>query len=368
MRIGRCQRFTARRGADSHMSEHPPHHPSNPNPDPDPEPDDTAGVTGADGTGGTGGADRPFVDLVAGDPPVPITVWRTARTGGDRGASIPARLARRLITAYSRPGEAVVDLTADHALATASLTGGRRHHRAWFTDLASLIIGPATTSPDDEDGGRPDEDADTDRDSDGAGRDLALADWFGDDLTDQHLPPTGPPVVPIPDDASLAGLTSLVVAMWPLDPDAVPNRVRLAWLLTVGRELLRPGGCLVLVVAVPAGHAATPEDFSPIVTAAAQVGLGYLQHIVAVAADISDDGVGDVFVYHLEDEELLALSRARADAGGERWTVAHLRVHADLLVFTPAQIPASSKKPRDSRREPKGSSSPSRYRGSEGSR
>src|SRR4051812_22832478 len=78
------------------------------------------------------------VDLVAGDPPVPITVWRTARNGDDQNTTIPARLAYRLISAYSRPGEAVIDLTTDHALTAACLRGRRRHHRAWFTDTTTL--------------------------------------------------------------------------------------------------------------------------------------------------------------------------------------------------------------------------------------
>ncbi|MET7398018.1 hypothetical protein ABZS66_31460 [Dactylosporangium sp. NPDC005572] len=323
------------------MSKHPPHHPTHPNTDPHA---DLSEPTGAGNTDTSTDAEQSSIDLVAGDPPVPITVWRTARTSGDHHATIPTRLARRLVAAYSRPGEAIVDLTADHALAAASLTGGRHHHRAWFTDVASLIIGPATTKPDNETM-LADDEADTDvPDSDGEELNLVLADWFGDDLTDADLPPGGPPGIPIPDDASLAGLTSLVVATWPLDPDSAPNRVRLAWLLTVCRELLRSGGCLVLVVAVPAGYAATPEDFSPIVNAAARVGLGYLQHIVAVAADISDDGTGDAFVYHLDDEELLALSKARADTAGQTWSVAHLRVHADLLVLTPVAHRGTSRR------------------------
>lgn len=167
------------------MSKHPPHHhPTNPNPDSDPNLDGTAGASGADD------AERLVVDVVAGDPPVPITVWRTARTSGDHGASIPARLARRLVAAYSRPGEAVVDLTDDHALTTAGSTGGRRHHRAWFTDVASLIIGPATSSLDDDDRTQADDELDTDLTTaaDGVELDVSLADWFGDDLTDPHLP------------------------------------------------------------------------------------------------------------------------------------------------------------------------------------
>ncbi|SIN44910.1 hypothetical protein [Micromonospora cremea] len=82
------------------------------------------------------------------------------------------------------------------------------------------------------------------------------------------------------------------------------NQVRLACLLTACTRLLRPGGCLVLIVAVPAGTIGTPENFSPLAAAAANVGLGYLQHIVAVTADTD----ADTFAYHVTDAELLALA------------------------------------------------------------
>jgi hypothetical protein len=138
-----------------------------------------------------------------------------------------------------------------------------------------------------------------------------------------------------------------VVACWPLHEDDAANRVRLAWLLTACGRLLRPGGCLILVVTVPAGAIATPEDFTPLVQAAAGTGLGYLQHIVAVHATLGTDddnrdddgdddaGGGDAFVYHVTDEELLAL----ASTTGSGWNVAHLRVHADLLVFSQTRNP-----------------------------
>jgi hypothetical protein len=256
-------------------------------------------------------------DLIAGDPPVPITVWRTARNSDDIGRSIGARLAARLIAAYSRPGEAVVDLTPDHALTAVCTTGGRRHHPAWFTDAASLIIGPATPTP--EPGSDDGADADDDVPE--------LATWFGDDLTDPDLPHSGTPVTELPPDSSLQQQTSLVVACWPLDQqNDAANRVRLAWLLTACARLLRPGGCLILVVAVPAGTPGTPQDFTGVVQAAAGVGLGYLQHIVAVAADTD----GDAFIYHVTDEELLTL----AGGDAQQWAVAHLRVHADLMVFS----------------------------------
>jgi SAM-dependent methyltransferase len=273
-----------------------------------------------------------LIDTVAGDPPVPITVWRTARTTTDNARVIGARLAYRLVSAYSRPGEAVVDLTDCHALTTACRTGGRRHHPGWFTDTASLIIGPATptgTDGDTADGTHADTDEVEATD---------LRAWFGDDLTDPNLSPDSEPVQVPADGASLQGTTSLVVAMWPLDAGDAENRVRLAWLLTACARLLRPGGCLVLVVANPSGAPARPEDFSPISEAAATVGLGYLQHIAAVDADAGTEA----FVYHVTDEELLGLA---ADSG-QQWAVAHLRVHADLLVFSQLASPTTTPKRR----------------------
>jgi SAM-dependent methyltransferase len=158
--------------------------------------------------------------------------------------------------------------------------------------------------------------------------------------TDPDLPPGAEPAAAQPDCVSVQAATSLVVATWPLDTADVANRVKLAWLLAACARLLRPGGCLVLVVTAPAGTVAAPEDFSPVAAAAAGAGLGYLQHIVAVAADTD----GDAFVYHVTDEELLALA---ADTERQRWAVAHLRVHADLLVFSKVQAPDRPRRKRE---------------------
>ncbi|MGX1612613.1 hypothetical protein ACWIF8_01815 [Micromonospora chalcea] len=289
------------------MSEHTPQHHN-------PHPDSTVD------TGPDAEVDPTPTDLVAGDPPVPLTVWRTARTPGDASRSIGTRLAGRLIAAYSRPGEAVVDITGDHALTQACAAGARRHRPAWFTDTSSLIIGPATVAPS----------AGTTGDAEpGEQDDLPeMGAWFGDDLTDPQLhPPTDTAADP-PSDKSLQQATSLVVACWPLHEHAAANRVRLAWLLTACAALLQPGGCLILVVTVTAGTTASPEDFSGVVQAAAGVGLGYLQHLVAVTADTD----GDAFVYHVTDEELLTLTTT-----DQRWQMAHLRVHADLMVFSRSQ-------------------------------
>jgi hypothetical protein len=261
-------------------------------------------------------------DLVAGNPPVPITVWRTP-TGNDQ-ASIPTRLAQRLVAAYSRPGEAVVDLTDDHALTDATLRAGRRHYPGWFTDAAALIIGASTRL-----GAESDADTPTRVATVGRRRDVDLpevAAWFGDDLIEDLPPHDG--TVPHSGAGTVQAATSLVVAGWPLHALDATNQARLRWLLHAGVRLLRPGGCLVLLVRAPAGTTATPEDFGPLVNAAADVGLGYLQHIVAVRADVD----GDQFTYYATDEELLALAHS-----GQQWAVAHLTVHADLLVLTPRQ-------------------------------
>jgi len=279
----------------------------------------------------------PQADLVAGDPPVPISVWRTPT--GDDQASIPVRLAQRLVATYSRPGEVVVDVTDDHALTVAAVDGGRRHHKGWFTDASALIIGPPT----------PPADAGTDdgpavRPRAGSPRrrrrveadPLELAAWFGDDLTDPDLPPQRHSLGPVGTGRSavlgvdpVSGATGLVVTCWPLSAVDARNRKRLRGLLRAATTLLRPAGCLVLVVRAPAAvPLVAPEDFGPLVAAAREAGLGYLQHIVAVRAEVS----GDQFVYYATEEELLALAH---DA--QQWKVAHLRVHADLLVFTPRQ-------------------------------
>ena len=266
------------------------------------------------------------IDLVAGDPPVPITVWRTP--SGDGQASVPFRLAQRLVSAYSRPGEVVIDVTDDHALADAAGHGGRRHHPGWFTDASTLIIGPPTPptslptvhTRDDHPVSPP-----VRRRRRGEVDPPEITAWFGDDLTDPHLPPAGGSPQAAAD--TVHGATSLVVTCWPLHAAGARNRTRLRSLLRGGVALLRPGGCLVLIVRAPAEAPASPQDFGPLVDAARDAGLGYLQHIVAVRADVE----GDQFTYYATDAELQAL------ATSGQLPVAHVPVHANLLVFTPRQ-------------------------------
>jgi hypothetical protein len=197
------------------------------------------------------GLDAADLDLVPGDPPVPITVWRTpAATAG-----MSARLAARLLAAYSRAGDVVYDATGDPEVARAATVGGRR----------------VATRP-------------TGRTGRGAG----------------------------PDDPA-----ALVLTGWPLPDRGVDPVIVLGAL----RRRLRPGGVLVAVVANPAPGAA-PVDAGPLVHAARAARLGYLQHIVAVTAPA--DG-----------EQLTP----PADTGPAPRHGRHLRVHTDLLVFTPSRDP-----------------------------
>jgi len=337
------------------MSQHPPTpphpHPTDPNTHHD----------RGDARHIAGDAPEGATDYVPGDQPVPITVWRTAREPGENPHPIPRRLAYRLVAAYSCPGDAVIDLTPEHALAAAALAGARRHHKAWFTAASALIVGPSTTTTDPTDPvpapdiatGAPVRAASTLAGSAGtsaAAHDdgppvldaepLEAAAWFGSDLTDDltdDLPPHDPR-----SDKGLRAATRLVVASWPLasgGPAAEANEVRLGWLLTACAQLLRPRGCLVLVVTAPAatatGATIRPEDFRPVIDAARAAGLGYLQHIVAVHADTD----GDQFVYHATDDEILGLvtanpGNANAGNGGSGSGVPHLRVHADLIVLS----------------------------------
>jgi hypothetical protein len=90
-------------------------------------------------------ADSPDVDLVPGDPPVPITVWRTP--AGD-GTGLSPRLAARLLAAYTRAGDVVFDATTDQVFARAVDTAARRYathptqptHDADRDGLAALVL------------------------------------------------------------------------------------------------------------------------------------------------------------------------------------------------------------------------------------
>ena len=245
-------------------------------------------------TGTPRGTDPSEVDSVPGDPPVPITVWRTAEDPGEHASPVPSRLAARLVAAYCPAGEVIVDLTTVATIAAAARDTGRHHRRATFTPTTppSVALGPVTAA-DPHDPTSPTQDPPPERPG---GR---------------HRPAAATPGTA--HDSS--GRTGLVVACWPLHPDPAENTARQQALLAVAAGLLRPGGCLVLI----ANPTPDPPDTGPAVATAAAAGLAYLQHIVAVRAAAD----GDTFTYYAHPTELATLT------GPAR----HRRAHTDLIVF-----------------------------------
>jgi hypothetical protein len=248
-----------------------------------------------------------MIDLVAGDRPVPTALWRTP--AGDHPAPISRRLAYRLIAAYTEPGDTVVDLTDISTVADATVTGARIHVRAAFADGRLVVTGTGANPVDPPARRR--------RWSAGPGVEPpALADWFGDDLRDADRP-----AGTTPDDTTAAphrldvDRPALLVARWPLDGDADTDPGRLGVLVALAAAVLRPGGCLAFV----ATNAVGTGDYTAVVGAARAAGLRYLQHIVAIDADVD----GDHLVYYATDRDLVDLD-----------AVTHTRVHADLIVLT----------------------------------
>ena len=108
---------------------------------------------------------------------------------------------------------------------------------------------------------------------------------------------------------------ALVLTAWPPMGAAVDPVIVLGAL----RRRLAPGGVVVAVVTHPAG-ATQPIEAGPLVRAAGQARLSYLQHIVAVHAPTAGERIEP------------GPSDLAAAGSGFR----HLRVHTDLLVFTAA--------------------------------
>jgi hypothetical protein len=199
-------------------------------------------------------ADSPDVDLVPGDPPVPITVWRTP--AGD-GTDLSPRLAARLLAAYTRAGDMVFDATADRVFADAVDTAARRY----ATHLTHPI----------------------------------------------H-------------DADPGALASLVLAGWPLRGSVDP-------VIVLGGlcRRLRHRGVLAAVITDPYRDG-VPVEVGPLVSAARAARLSYLQHIVAVHGRVNGDHV---------TAPNPAPGLGRGEVAARIGDGAHLRVHTDLLIFTP---------------------------------
>jgi hypothetical protein len=178
------------------------------------------------------------IDVVPGVPPVPIAVWRVAdvdaRFGHQRADALTPRLAALLVGTHSRPGDTIVSIGHDPALAGAAGAGGRVY------------------------------------------RSVA------------HLNEVG-------DLDHAAGTVALIVLPWPLPgPPGAPSR-RLSGVLSrdslvamfdACRRLMSPSGCTIVALAGLPPQQTFVEHSSALIPAAHQAGLGWLQHIVAITAPI----------------------------------------------------------------------------------
>jgi hypothetical protein len=279
------------------------------------------------------------IDVVPGDPPVPITVWRTP--AGPNPTPIPTRLAYRLLAAYTDPGDTIIDLTLSPTIADVAATGSRSLVHAHFTPANALVVtDTAATRPALRNlGGAP-----------AAPGDLPeLADWFGDDLRHTDRPAGTIPDHPTDTQPPAVSHRSLLVAPWPLHATDPIADARLRTVAGSATRILQPAGSVVFIATSD-----TPGrgNYSNLVHAATAAGLRYLQHIVAIGADIT----ADQLTYLSTAQDLEDQDPAR-----------HHRVHTDLLVFVTAASAADSGKPMDSQSEPTGTSRRSRFRGAEGS-
>jgi hypothetical protein len=170
------------------------------------------------------------IDVVPGDPPVPIAVWRVAdvdaRFGHQRADALTPRLAALLVGTHTRPGDTIVSIGRDPALAGAAGAGARRYH--------------SVAHPDDLDN------------------------------LDQA-----------------AGTVALIVLPWPPPnrPDGM-SRDSLVAMFGACRRLMNPSGCTIVALAGLPPQQTFVQHSSALIPAAHQAGLGWLQHIVAITAPI----------------------------------------------------------------------------------
>jgi hypothetical protein len=170
------------------------------------------------------------IDVVPGDPPVPIAVWRVAGVDAGYGHAhadaLSPRMAALLVGSYTRPDDTIVSVGDDPALAGAAGAGGRVY----------LSV----------------------RDLD----DMAALD---------HV----------------AGTVTLIVLPWP--PPYRPGRMSreyLTQMFRVCRRLMRRDGCTIVALADLPPEQTYAEHSGALIPAAHRAGLGWLQHIIGITAPI----------------------------------------------------------------------------------
>jgi hypothetical protein len=251
-------------------------------------------------------------DVVDGMSPVPISVWRLTDVGRPCArrpdSGLPPQLAVLLLGVFTRPGDFVVDVAADAALAGAARAGARRHRPVH--DPAELT-GPA------------------------GGARLALVPW------------------PLP--SPMAEVTET-------------NDVAAATVLAACRRLLAADSCAIVVLVPAAAEVPYVDQAQVVIRAAHHAGLVYLQHIIVTTPDVSRIGgeVGDGHPAASDDEASPLSEPARVrTASAVRSDVAarHQRVRADAAAAEATRVPTSrtgvnASAPRRTRRERRPFASP----------
>jgi len=228
-----------------------------------PAPDTTA--AGSRAAGGTG-------------PGVPLSIWpglpaHHIRDGEQCGGPVTAAAARRVIDAFSLPGDLVAAGGGSPAVTEAAAGAGRR--------VFTLASGPAPA----------------------------------------RQRPGGPAALPPPGDPA-AGTAGLAVAGWcgpgccGSQPGSADGEQDPGPLFAACQRVLRPGGVLAVITGPAAPGGTTAGTAGSIVAAARAAGLVYAQHIVLVRAGIDGDRLAPA-----------APDPAAAAPGGSP-------AHDDLLVFT----------------------------------
>jgi hypothetical protein len=173
------------------------------------------------------------IDVVPGEPPVPIAIWRVAAIdapyGLDLADGMTPRMAALLVGYYTWPGDSIVSVGHDPALAGAAGAGGRNY--------------------------------------------LAV-----DDPTD------------LVDVDRIIGTVRLVVLSWP--PARRPRQVSPAEatdLFTACRVITGRDGCTIVAFAPMEPDDTYAEHSGLLVPAARHAGLGLLQHIVAITAPVAGE-------------------------------------------------------------------------------
>jgi hypothetical protein len=215
------------------------------------------------------------LDVVDGDPPVPIDVWRVTDLdtphGYDLADGLTPHMAVLLVGCYTHPGDTIVSLGFDPALAGAA--GGSARTYLPIDDPADL--------------------ADVDR---------------------------------------VAGTVRLVVLLWPpthrtgtpatTGSGNAASRDELIDLFRACKVITGRDGCtIVALAATPTDTTATDgytEHAGLLIPAARHAGLGWLQHILAITAPIN----GDRITWQATPTDRATLRAAN-----------HITIHIDLLVF-----------------------------------